>query len=174
MSLRDVLDDDGGDLAALDLDALRERRTDLKAIEDGTSYLRRLVQGRLDVLAAEAARRAEGDDGDAMDALLERLPELLATSTRAAGPARPPQRLDIGDLDPALAAEYEALVASVALDRLADLDDAALTAATEALVGFERSVSGVRRRLFDHLDACETELARRYRTGEASVDRLLD
>jgi len=43
----------------------------------------------------------------------------------------------------------------------------------ESLAGFERTVSALRRTLFDRIDAIEAELTRRYRTGEASVDSLL-
>src|SRR5438045_1013929 len=38
---------------------------------------------------------------------------------------------------------------------------------------FAREVSSTRRQLFDRIDALQGEITRRYRTGEASVESLL-
>ena len=43
----------------------------------------------------------------------------------------------------------------------------------ERLRALEVQVSGRRRMLFDRLDALADELGRRYREGEATVDKLL-
>ena len=39
--------------------------------------------------------------------------------------------------------------------------------------GSQHTVSSRRRALFDHIDALQAELTRRYKTGEASVESLL-
>lgn len=39
--------------------------------------------------------------------------------------------------------------------------------------GLEQEVSGVRRRLHAQIDQLQAEITRRYRSGEASVDALL-
>lgn len=167
-----------GDVTELDVAELRRRRAACQEVETGLSYLRRQAQGRLDVVAAERARRSEdgGDgqgDGDDLEALIARLPELLAGSTRSPGAGRLPSDLGTGDVDDDLAAELAAVAPDARLSQPDHLDDAELDALAEALVAYERKVSDLRRRLFDLIDAFEAELARRYRSGEASVDSLL-
>src|SRR5438270_8063420 len=60
-------------LGQISLDDLRERRKDAEQEETDLSYLRRLLQGRLDILRAELARR----DGEETD-LVQALPRILA------------------------------------------------------------------------------------------------
>ena len=43
----------------------------------------------------------------------------------------------------------------------------------DQLAAFEQRVSGHRRDLFERIDALQAEITRRYKTGEASVDSLL-
>lgn len=157
----------------LDIAEVRARRSSCKDIETGLSYLRRLVQGRLDVVTAEQARREAGDDGDGLEDLIARLPALLAGSTRTPGTGRLPESLGTGTLDPALEAELDDIITHGRLSDPSDLSDEDLATARTDLDGFETKVSGLRRALFDRIDALEAELTRRYRTGEASVDSLL-
>src|ERR671921_714408 len=42
------------------MDELRAKRAESQRVEVGLSYLRRLAQGRLDIVAAEVRRRVEG------------------------------------------------------------------------------------------------------------------
>jgi len=163
-----------GDLTALDMDELRARRATCREVETGLSYLRRQAQGRLDVVAAERSRREEGGDaGDDLEGLIARLPELLAGSTRTEGNGRMPSEFGTGAVDQDLADELDAIVSRHHLSAPDELDDAELASVADALAGFERTVSDLRRALFDRIDAIEAELTRRYRTGEASVDSLL-
>jgi hypothetical protein len=53
------------------------------------------------------------------------------------------------------------------------ISDQDLAAASQRLAALERRVSDHRRVLFDRLDALQAELARRYKSGEASVESLL-
>lgn len=175
-TLRSIIDgDDLGDLMALGMDELRARRAGCREVETGLSYLRRQAQGHLDVVAAERARREDGGDeqGTDLEELIARLPEVLAGSTRTPGNGRMPSEFGTGDVDPDLADELDAIISGGRLSEPDQLDDAELAAVADALVGFERTVSDLRRTLFDRIDAIEAELTRRYRTGEASVDSLL-
>jgi hypothetical protein len=43
----------------------------------------------------------------------------------------------------------------------------------DALSALEVRVSGCRRDLFERIDALQAEITRRYKTGEATVDSLL-
>ncbi len=175
-TLRTITADDYlGDLTALDMRELRARRATCQDVETGLSYLRRMVQGRLDVAEAERARRADripsGDDD--LEDLIARLPELLAHSTRSPGNGRLPSAMGIGDIDEDLADELDQIATTGRLSEPDQLTDDELAAVVTALEGFERQVSDLRRALFDRIDAIEAELTRRYRTGEASVDSLL-
>jgi hypothetical protein len=162
-----------GDLSALGIDEVRSRRAECKDVETGLSYLRRLVQGRLDVVAAEVARRAEGGDAADLEDLIARLPELLAASTRSPGTGRLPESIGTGSVDPGLAGELDEIISHGRLTDVSEVGDAELDAAQAELAEFEHKVSGLRRALFDRIDALEAELTRRYRTGEATVDSLL-
>ncbi len=175
-TLRTILADDYlGDLTALEMDELRSRRATCQEVETGLSYLRRLAQGRLDVVAAERARRADDSPGtgDDLEDLIARLPELLAGSTRAPGVGRLPSEFGTGEIDDDLADELDDIVSAGHLDEPDQLDDAEIDGVVGALEAYERKVSDLRRALFDRIDAIETELTRRYRTGEASIDSLL-
>ena len=162
-----------GDIEALDIADVRARRASCKDVETGLSYLRRLVQGRLDVVSAEQARREAGDTGDDLEDLIARLPALLAGSTRAPGTGRLPESLGTGAVDSGLNDELEEIISHGHLSDPSLLSDDELSSAREELVVFEAKVSRLRQSLFDRIDALEAELTRRYRTGEASVDSLL-
>src|SRR3569623_2714268 len=57
------------------IEEIREMRADAEQEETDLSYLRRLLQGRVDILQAERARRrGEGPGGSLVDAL----PQILA------------------------------------------------------------------------------------------------
>ena len=173
-SLEQILADDYlGDVAVLDIDEVRSRRADCKDVETGLSYLRRLIQGRLDVVTAEQERRAEGGSGEDLEDLIARLPALLAGSTRSSGTGRLPQSIGTGAVDAALSDELDDILSHGRLSELGELSDDELTSARDELAEFEAKVSKLRRSLFDRIDALEAELTRRYRTGEASVDSLL-
>ena len=173
-TIDDILDEDYlGDIEALDIAEVRSRRSSCKDIETGLSYLRRLVQGRLDVVTAEQARREAGGEGDGLEDLIARLPALLAGSTRMPGTGRLPESLGTGTPDPELEAELEEIITHGHLSDPSALSDDELATARTELDGFEAKVSRLRRALFDRIDALEAELTRRYRTGEASVDSLL-
>jgi hypothetical protein len=162
-----------GDVTALDITEVRSRRAECTEVETGLSYLRRLVQGRLDVVAAEVARRADGEASADLEDLIARLPELLAASTRTPGTGRLPQSIGTGTVDPDLTAELDEIMSHSRLTDVSGVSDDELVTARTELSEFEHKVSGLRRALFDRIDALETELTRRYRTGEATVDSLL-
>ena len=173
-TLESILADDYlGDAAALTIEEVRSRRAACKEVETGLSYLRRLVQGRLDVVQAEQERRTDGGAGDDLEDLIARLPKLLAGSTRSEGTGRLPSSIGTGTVDDGLQDELDAIITDSHLGEPGTLSDEKLETTREELVEFERKVSGLRRALFDRIDALEAELTRRYKSGEASVDSLL-
>jgi hypothetical protein len=152
---------------------VRAMRAECQEIETGLSYLRRLVQGRSDIVGAELQRRRDGaEPGDLAD-LISQLPEILSDRTRAPGFGRLPQHLAPGEVDPELAARLDEIMADHDLETLPTLTDEKLHEVHDQLEVLERDVSDRRRKFFDRIDSLQAEITRRYRTGEATVESLL-
>jgi hypothetical protein len=155
----------------LSLDELRRTRAQLQADDDALSYVRRLVQARLDLVLAEQERRGSGASAPA-DAT-EQLSTILGHHLVASGGSpRPPRPTEDASEHP-LAIELDELYSRLGGNHVAELDDTQLAALTSALAEFEHARSNERRELFGRLDALSAELVRRYREGEASVEGLL-
>jgi hypothetical protein len=162
-----------GDLPARDMDDVRTMRAECQEVETGLSLLRRVVQGRLDIVGLELHRRAEGGDPEDLPDLIARLPEVLSDRTHSPGVGRLPQIMAPGELPADLEAELDGIVGDGHLADLPSVDDDTLQSMAEQLSAFEQRVSGYRRELFERIDALQAEITRRYKTGEASVDTLL-
>ncbi|GHC59264.1 RsiG family protein [Streptomyces flavofungini] len=168
------------DLTALRLPELRELRRSTQQDEADLSYVRRLLQGRIDILRAETARRVPRpggrDAGTAAGAesplVVDRLPEILTD-----GPARHRSSARHVTLGTPHSEEYRRLAAEMLADvELSDLvarTDEELHAAMGRLVRYEQQVSRRRQEMQRTTDDCSAEIARRYREGEAQVDDLL-
>ncbi|MDH6133869.1 hypothetical protein P3T37_003268 [Kitasatospora sp. MAA4] len=162
------------ELETLGLDALRTLRRDAREQEADLSYLRRLLQGRVDILRAELDRRTLDRRQRPIhpDTLLHRLPQILAD---APSPVRSSARHVT--LGPPRGEQYreeaDALMGDVQLADLAAHASAELLAALDRLTAHEREVSGRRQLLQRTADGCSAEITRRYREGEARVDDLL-
>ena len=155
-------------LSAVPLAVLRERRAEASAEEGDLSYLRRMLHGRLDIIAAESARRADGDQSP----LVARLSEILSDppSRRIASARHLPLG---GDCPGEYRVAVEAALRELAVPDLASCPDQTLREAAAALADYEREVSELRRRVQGVADECAADLARRYREGEAAIDDLL-
>jgi len=136
-----------------------------RALETEVSYLRRLAQGRIDILVAEQDRRSTGGSiGD----LIAALPKILAgNETRPpATTARVPVQLaPEGNLK--WHDGLEALVSDDTLANLPVLSDTDLAAALSRLREFEGELSGTRRKLHGVIDALELELATRQQAAQS-------
>jgi hypothetical protein len=162
-----------GDLPSRPMEDVRAMRAECQEVETGLSLLRRLVQGRLDIVGLELTRRAEGGAPTDLAGLIDRLPEVLSDRTHAPGVGRLPQMMSPGELPADLEAELDAIVGPAPLADLPSVDDALLHSMADELAAFEQKVSGYRRDLFERIDALQAEITRRYKTGEATVDSLL-
>lgn len=154
------------------LQEVRSRRDAATEIETGLSYLRRIVQGRLDIVVAEQGHRAHGERADVSE-LVDELPSILSGNVHAPGLGRLPTLLAPGEIDPNLERQLEDILPAARLANLAEMSEDALRGAANGLTDFERSVSTQRRAVLDVLDRLQDEIVRRYRTGEATVDSLL-
>lgn len=164
----------GGDagFGGLRLPELRTLRRDAQRDEADLSYVRRLVQGRIDILRAELARRRDPEAPVEDAAVVSRLSEILAdTPSRHRTSARHVTlTTPRGDEFRQLAAEN---LAEVELSDLEARTDEELHTAMGRLVRYEQQVSRRRHHLQRTADDCGAEIARRYRDGEAQVDDLL-
>ncbi|QIJ63413.1 aerial mycelium formation protein [Streptomyces sp. JB150] len=161
------------DLTALSLPELRALRRAAQRDEADLSYVRRLLQGRIDILRAELARRGPASVVAVGEAsVVERLPEILTDA-----PARHRSSARHVTLGTPQSEEYRRLaaemLAEVELSALDARTDAELTDGIGRLVRYEQQVSRRRQRLQRTADECSAEIARRYRDGEAQVDDLL-
>ncbi len=163
-------------LADLPLEALRERRQLAEQEEADLSYARRLLQGRMDLLRAEQRSRAGEGSAPAGSRSDEELARHLA-SVLADGP-----RSDHGlgrhlTAEPSRVGEHrraaEKAVDDVRASDPSSLDDAGLAHALEQLAALESSVSESRHRVQGVMDLLTTEVGRRYREGETSVEDVL-
>ena len=144
-------------------------RAECAELENGTSFVRRLAQGRLDLLGEEATRRADGAGGN-LEELVSGLADLMSEGVRAAGSGRLDQQLDppeavVGPLTAAL----DARVGPSVIMAVAELGDDELSAARQALQDFEEELSSARRSLHRAIDVLNAELARRIALGESSA-----
>jgi len=188
MAEPDALADDLLDgLADLAIDDVRARRAACQRLETQLSFVRRLAQGHLDIVASEVTARRDGArrdgarrDGARRDGtqdgrtLVEQLTEALSDRITAPGPGRLPAGLEPGDIDAALMASLDRAAPPAQVSDPASMSDAELHEVTEALAALERDVSSRRRAMFDRIDALQEEIVRRYRSGEADVDSLLN
>lgn len=147
-------------LGDLDLDEVRRRRDDCLAEREYLSYLRRLLQGRIDILKAERDRRATGGEAGP---LVDRLASILADRTRGSSRGEAPI-VTVPDEEIARARRrVERLASDVSLSDPTALSDADLESALEALGREERDVSATRARVLEAHDALQDEVKRRYR-----------
>jgi len=157
-------------LGSAPLEDVRSLRDEAEQEEVDLSYIRRLIQGRMDIVRAELNRR---DGHGSSGTLVEGLAQTLADEPRA--PARglgrhtsvEPSRVD------SHRRYVEALVADVDLSDTAARTSGQLAHAMRVLAGEEQVLSGKRREVQTVMDACSAEMTRRYRDGEADVAQLL-
>ena len=157
-------------MAAAPLEEIRALRADAEQEEADVSYVRRLLQGRIDILHAEVARRSGGSD----TSILDSLPQILSDE----GDRREPHGLGhYSNVEPSRVDQHrrrvEALVANVDISNVSAASDEDLQRALVTLQEEERVQSETRRQVQEVADACASEITRRYREGEAVIEDLL-
>ena len=160
-------------LSDLPIDQIRTRRDQATEVEVGLSYVRRLIQGRLDIVLAEVHRRETGGGGGDISDLVQRLPEILGERVRGPGTGRLPTLMAPAEPEPPEVQRLDEIVDADALGTLPQLSDVELGRIVDRLAALEHEVSAGRRSLHDVIDRLQDELVRRYKSGEATVDTLL-
>jgi hypothetical protein len=164
-----------GDLQSRSIEEIRAMRDECRRAEDGLSYVRRQAQGRLDIVANEQTRRAEGKGPSDASDIVDQLPSILGHGVSTSGNIAEVRTTSLEP--PAEAAqvivELEGILHESSLLGLGQITDDELRQLVDRLTDYERLVSDRRRGLHDRLDALQAEIVRRYKTGEVSVESLL-
>jgi DNA repair exonuclease SbcCD nuclease subunit len=148
-----------------DLDALRSLRHEADQEDADLSYIRRLLQGRIDIVQAEVARRASGGEGAS---LVDQLATILADDSRSTHGSGRHLTVEPSRVDEHRRA-VEQVVADAVLSDVGARSDAELAEALEKLRTFEAEVSTLRRQVQVVADKLTAELGGRYRDGSASI-----
>ncbi|NBN88864.1 MAG: hypothetical protein EBU67_02345 [Actinobacteria bacterium] len=163
------MSDASADPTSLSLGELRALRAQLQQEEDVVSFVRRIAQGRLDIVREERVRRESGLHATAEPGALA----AVFGQQQGAGSVRPPRDTDVSADHPRVV-ELTEICDRLHFADFADLDAGELTALESALSGFESAQSADRRELFARIDVLSRELVDRYKSGGATVDSLLD
>ena len=177
-------------LGAATMTDLRQRRDACQRAEIVLSYLRRVLQGEIDLVLAEMEVRAEGGRSD-VGRLVEELPAILSSSgflNEQAHLAVPSMEAvaEILDLEEDIALE-DLLAHVLTEEELAPVRGGALlpganlcTFGTEELQATlvhlrdkESALSRRRRLLHEHIDEIQSAIVDRYKSGSADPDSLL-
>jgi hypothetical protein len=163
------LDDVGG----RSLDEIRQMRVECQEAEASLSYLRRLIQGRMDIVHAYLAR-PEGSDAPDLSSIVDNLAGILAGPGRPSGPGHNPilHTPDTDDMAE-LTTELDAILDADEIGLLGGRSDDQLRGLADSLGELEHRVSAERRGLHERIDTLQAELVERHKSGRASVDGLL-
>jgi hypothetical protein len=147
-------------LSGMSLDDVRARRDDALAEREYLSLLRRLLQGRAEILKAEVDTREHGGGAP----LVDRLVEILSDEDHPVTSRGEVVRVAVPEDEMLLARRrVERLAADSGISDPSALNDEELGAAIDALLAEEERVSEARRAVMDVLDVLQDELKRRYK-----------
>lgn len=156
------------------LDEVRTMRAECQEAETIVSYLRRVVQGRLDVVYSFLDHRHSGQSVGDLDAVVEDLSAIIGSGpARPSGYGRLPSQMspDMEKVD--LTREIDEVLDAETIGQLPTMTESDLRAIAERLTVIEKRISDQRRMLHERIDALQAQIVSRYKTGEATVDGLL-
>ena len=148
------------------LDDVRSMREECLAEREYLSLLRRLVQGRAEILRAELDGRGGEDRGP----LVDRLAGILAGDEQAGASRGEALKVGVPEEELLLARRrIERLVADAGISDPQSLDDDQLAEAVDILAREEHTVSEARSAVISVLDVVQDELKRRYKEDPTLV-----
>jgi len=156
------------------LDEVRSMRAECQEAETVVSYLRRVVQGRLDVVHSFLDHHHTGQSVGDLDAVVEDLSSIIGSGpARPSGNGRLPSQMspDMEKVD--LTREIDDVLDADGIGKLPTMTEDELRALAARLTVIEQRISDQRRTLHERIDALQAEIVSRYKTGEATVDGLL-
>ncbi|MEA3509991.1 MAG: hypothetical protein U9R51_01010 [Actinomycetota bacterium] len=160
------------DLDSLSMEELRDRRRVLDDLDTEFSFYRRMLHGRMDLLAFEMKRRS----GEETRSLIEALPQILADGID--GPSRNTIPKDFSLTLPELSGagnrSIDRVLGDGFLAHLPSLEDDELQEIQETLAEAEQQVSNQRRSVYHVFDLINAEITRRYRSGLVDTTDLFE
>lgn len=170
----DIISDEdfATNLENVPMDELRERRRLCDVVDTELSYYRRLLHGRMDLLAFEMRRRS----GEETRSLIEALPEILADADSRSDWEELPARslpIEAPNIPEVGRRTIDRVLEDDFLAHLPTIDDTEIEDIQTMLADTEAAISQQRRTVFEAYERIQGELSRRYRDGLADVDELL-
>ena len=158
-------------LESLDLEEVRSRRSMCDDLDVELSYYRRMLHGRMDLLAFELRRRA----GEEEQTLLEALPKILTEGAYNPGSGLADRNIpvDVPDIPSPGRRLIDRALDDGFLADLPSMEDDDLSSTQRFLQEVEVEVSQQRQSVHRALDRLQEEITRRYREGLADPGELL-
>ena len=158
-------------LSDASVDELRDKRMMCNDLDVELSFYRRMLHGRMDLLAFEMRRRA----GEEEQSLLEALPRILSEGAYTPAPGLPSRSVPVEapDVERQGRRIVDRALDSDFLARLPSLSDDELGEIQRFLQEVESDVSQQRSAVHTALDTLHEELTRRYADGTADPDEAL-
>ena len=147
------------DLPKLGIDDLRSRRDLAEMTETELSYYRRLLHGRMDLLAFEQRRRR----GEETRSLMDALPEILTGRERTGTGKARHLSMKLPYLPVKGKRHLDRVLGSDLMIRMAEMTDEELSEAATALTELEAEVSGLRQEVQAVYDKLHIAVIARYK-----------
>ncbi|MGQ0848971.1 MAG: RsiG family protein [Actinomycetota bacterium] len=147
------------ELDTLPLGALRARRDLAEEVETELSYYRRILHGRMDLLAYEQRRRRGDEDRQLIDAL----PEILLGRDRTGAGSARHLSTDLPDLPIQGRRHLDRILGNDLMIRLPELSESDLAEASTELAELEAEISALRQEVLDVVDRLQAEVISRYK-----------
>jgi nickel-type superoxide dismutase maturation protease len=156
------------------LEDVRAMRAECEEAETAVSYLRRVAQGRLDVVHSFLGQRQSGQEGGDLDAVVEDLSSIIGSGpARPAGYGRLPSQMSPDLERDDLTEEIDAVLDAGGIGRLPAMSEEELRSLATRLSAVEKHISDERHALHQRIDALKAVIVSRYKSGEVSPDGLL-
>jgi hypothetical protein len=156
------------------LDEVRAMRAECQEAETVVSYLRRVVQGRLDVVHSFLDHHNSGQSVGDLDSVVEDLSSIIGSGpARPSGNGRLPSQMspDMEKVD--LTREIDDVLDADGIGKLPTMTEDELRTLGGRLTTIEKRISDQRRTLHERIDALQAEIVSRYKTGDVNPDDLL-
>lgn len=147
------------DINSLSLDELRSRRDLADEVETELSYYRRLLHGRLDLLAFEQRRRRGEEDRTLLDAL----PEILTGHAQTRNGKARHLSTELPDFPVKGRRHLDQILGNDLMIRLPELTESDLVEASGELAEMEAEISAARQEVQAVLDRLQAEVISRYK-----------
>jgi len=155
------------------LEDVRAMRAECEEAETAVSYLRRVAQGRLDVVHSFLDHRESGQRGE-LDAVVGDLSSIIGSGpARPPGPGRLPSQMSPDMERHDLTGEIDAVLDAHGIGELPAMSEEQLRALATRLEAVEKHISDQRHELHQRIDALKAVIVSRYKSGEVSPDGLL-